>query len=116
MPINPKSHASIDVQASIDRADDTSLSPSDRELTRQHLAYMLTQLKEPSTFIEPTRAALRAMNQRPPDTPSWLRRHIETITIGVIIGVIVGLILYKTHWNSAEPTPTATTPAAPVKP
>lgn len=119
MQIDTRSHLTVDIRASIARAYDSKISRRDRELTRQHLAYMLTQYTEPNTLIAPTLAAIQVIDQRHPAS-GWHTRPAGLIAIGIFVGVtagvIVGLILYKTHWNSAEPEPAAIAPAAPVKP
>lgn len=64
MLINTRSELTTDVENSIAKAYDASLSPKEEEKTRDHLAFILPRLKEPNILIEPVRMALLTIQGR----------------------------------------------------
>lgn len=95
--MNTKSTLTVDVEASIAKAYDTALTAKEQEQVRQHLSFILPQLKEPNTLIEPVRGALLAIQTRP--APKSRYAGAGMIAWTLVSGLIIAGIAKFFGWN-----------------
>lgn len=98
MTFNICSELITDVENSIARAYDASLSPTEDEETRKHLVFILPGLKEPNTLIKPVRMALLAIQGRKSNR-CWYEKPFGITLILILSSVIAAGIVYVLKWN-----------------
>lgn len=87
--MNTQSELTQDIENSIKMAYDTHLSMRERELIREHLAYVLTRMDHPNVLIDRIQAALSFMAER---TIPWYQRPIGLILVGVAVAILSSVI------------------------
>ncbi|MCI1003286.1 hypothetical protein [Herbaspirillum sp. C7C8] len=88
----------VDVNASISKAYDSSLSDEEQQFVREHLSYILAKLREPHAQIEPIKAALLALDARIVQRLPWFQRPIGIIMLAVIGSVIAAGLAKQLGW------------------
>jgi hypothetical protein len=93
--VDTRSELIIDIDFSISKAYDGSLPAVEQKAVREHLAYILTRLREPNTQIEPTKAALLVMDARLNKGLPWFQRPAGVLTLAIIGSVVAAGIAKK---------------------
>lgn len=96
--MDSRSELTVDIDASICKAYDASLPPDEQEAVRQHLAYILTKIREPHTQVDPIKAALAVIDAREQKMLTWFQRPLGVVTLAVIGSVIAAGIAKKLGW------------------
>jgi hypothetical protein len=96
--MDTKSTLIVDVDASISRAYDSSLSVAEQKAVREHLAYVLPKLREPHTQIEPIKAALVTLDTRLAASVPWYQRPVGIVVLAVIGSVIASGVAKELGW------------------
>ncbi len=90
-----KSELTVDIDASISKAHDASLPRAEQQAVQQHLAYILTKIREPHTQIEPIKEALKVLEAR---RSPWYMRPVGVVFLAVVGGVITAGIAKQLGW------------------
>lgn len=93
--IDVRSEETVDIDASIHKAHNASLSRAEQEAVRQHLVFILSKIREPHSQIKPIKEALTAIEAR---VQPWYMRPTGMVLLAVIATVIGGRILKYFGW------------------
>jgi hypothetical protein len=93
-----KSELIVDIDNSIRKAYDSSLSKLEQKAIREHLAFALTKLHEPNTQIEPAKAAITVLENRMSKTLPWFQRPGGVLLLAIIGSVLAAGIAKKLGW------------------
>lgn len=96
--MDTRSELIVDVDVSINKAYDSSLTAAEQKAVREHLAYILPKLREPNTQIEPIKAALGVLDARVGKPLPWFQRPVGVVVLAVIGSVIAAGIAKKLDW------------------
>jgi hypothetical protein len=96
--MDTKSELTIDIDNSISKAYDSGLSAREQLAVREHLAYVLTRIREPHTQIEPIKAALGTMQLRDSKRLPWFQRPYGIVGLAVLGAVAAAGIAKKLGW------------------
>jgi ribosomal 50S subunit-associated protein YjgA (DUF615 family) len=96
--MDTKSELTVDVDDSISKAYDSSLAAREQLAVREHLAYILTRIREPHTQIEPIKAALATIDNRESKNLPWFQRPVGIVGLAVTGAVIAAGIAKKLGW------------------
>ena len=93
-----KSELVVDIDNSIRKAYDSSLSKTEQKAIREHLAFALTKMHEPNTQIEPAKAAIMILENRRSEALPWFQRPVGVLILAIIGSVLAAGIAKKLGW------------------
>ncbi|MEB0137994.1 MULTISPECIES: hypothetical protein [unclassified Undibacterium] len=93
-----KSELIVDIDNSIRKAYDSSLSTAEQKALRVHLAFVLTRLTEPNTQIEPAKTAIIVLENRMSKALPWFQRPFGILILAILGGVLIAGIVKEIGW------------------
>lgn len=88
----------VDIDNSIRKAYDLSISTVEQRAIREHLAFALTKLHEPNTQIEPVKTAIIILENRLSRVLPWYQRPLGVLVLAITGSVLAAGIAKKLGW------------------
>ena len=88
------SELTSDVERSIQRAYDLSLSSNDMNEVKGHLAYMLAKLREPNTLVQPVKDALAFVHTQEMKNQSWREWLVKPVLVALVTALITAPVSF----------------------